>query len=190
MNPWEELYYTCASCQKCSLADTRTNIVFGGGNPQSSVFIVGEAPGEQEDLQGKPFVGRGGKLLDEMLSVIDLSRNTNVYLSGVVKCRPPKNRDPLSVEQKSCLPYLYHQIHMINPKIIVCLGRIAACALIRSDFKITEEHGAFHEKEGRTFVALYHPAALLRDPSKRPETFADLKKLQGKIREISPETYL
>lgn len=189
MKQWDDLYNRCASCQKCSLADSRTNMVFGVGNPQAAVLFIGEAPGEKEDLQGEPFVGRSGKLLDEILSVIDLSRKTNIYIANMVKCRPPKNRNPLSVEQNSCLPHLRAQVALMQPKIIVCLGRVASASLIRKDFKITQEHGEFIEKSGVLMMGLYHPAALLRDPHKKPDTFADLQKLQAKILEIAPETY-
>jgi DNA polymerase len=152
-------------------------------------MCIGEGPGEQEDLQGEPFVGRAGKLLDDMLELIDLDRNKNVYIANIVKCRPPKNRDPLNIEQDACIGYLRNQVALLRPKIIVCLGRIAATRLIREDFKITQEHGQWFEKAGVQMTALYHPAAILRDPSKRPETFMDLKNLQAKIQQICVRTY-
>ena len=155
----------------------------------SSAPAPGEGPGENEDLQGLPFVGRGGKLLDDMLEVIDLSREKNVYIANMVKCRPPQNRDPLNTEQDACIGYLRNQVALIRPKIIVCLGRIAAMRLIKPDFKITKEHGQWFEKSGIQMMALFHPAAILRDPRRRPETFEDLKRLQAKIQEICDHTY-
>ena len=186
---WEELEQTCLSCQKCALADGRHHVVFGTGARDAEVMCIGEGPGENEDLQGEPFVGRGGKLLDEMLELIDLDRAKNVYIANIVKCRPPQNRDPLNTEQDACIGYLRAQAALIRPRIIVCLGRIAACRLIREDFKITREHGQWVRKSGVWMTALYHPAAILRDPSKRPDTFQDLKGLQAKIREVCERTY-
>ena len=186
---WEELERACLSCQKCALADTRHHVVFGVGPRDAEVMCIGEGPGENEDLQGEPFVGRAGKLLDDMLEVIDLSRQTNVYIANIVKCRPPQNRDPLNTEQDACIGYLRAQTALIRPKIIVCLGRIAACRLIREDFKITREHGQWVQRAGVWMTAVYPPAAILRDPSKRPDTFQDLKSLQAKIREVCDRTY-
>jgi len=188
MQSWEALEAECRSCQKCSLSETRTHVVFGDGNRNAEVLFIGEGPGEQEDLSGVPFVGRGGKLLDDMLSIIDLDR-TNIYIANMVKCRPPKNRDPLNVEQEACIPYLRNQVALLRPKIIVCLGRIAAQKIIGGDFKITRDHGQWFERSGVFMMALYHPAALLRDPRRRPETFVDLKTLQAKIQEICTHTY-
>ena len=185
---WEELETRCMACQGCSLADTRTNVVFGVGNRQADVLFIGEGPGEQEDLQGEPFVGPAGQFLDVMLSVIDLHRS-NVYIANIVKCRPPKNRDPLNLEQDACIGYLRAQTALIRPKIIVCLGRIAATRIIDKDFRITRQHGQWFERAGVHMTALYHPSALLRDPTKRPETFVDLKSLQEKIRELCPDTF-
>lgn len=178
----------CAGCQKCALADTRTNLVFGDGKPDSPIMLIGEGPGEQEDLSGIPFVGRGGQLLDQMLDIIDLDRS-RYYICNIVKCRPPQNRDPLNTEQDACIPWLRSQVKLVRPKIIICLGRIAACRLIRSNYKISREHGQWEEKGGVWMTAIYHPAALLRDDSKRPETFDDLKSIQRKIRELCPEVY-
>ena len=186
---WEALERTCMACQKCALADTRHNVVFGVGPRDAEVMCIGEGPGENEDLQGEPFVGLGGKLLDDMLELIDLDRKKNVYIANIVKCRPPQNRDPLNTEQDACIGYLRNQVALLRPKIIVCLGRIAATRLIREDFKITKEHGQWFTKAGVQMTALYHPAAILRDPSKRPDTFQDLKSLQAKIREVCTHTY-
>ena len=186
---WEALERTCMACQRCALADTRHNVVFGVGPRDAEVMCIGEGPGENEDLQGEPFVGRAGKLLDDMLELIDLDRKTNVYIANIVKCRPPQNRDPLNTEQDACIGYLRNQVALIRPKIIVCLGRVAAIRLIREDFKITREHGQWFERDGILRTALYHPAAILRDPRRRPETFEDLKAIQAKIREICDHTY-
>ena len=189
MMNWDELEQTCLSCRKCGLADTRTHVVFGVGSRDAEVLFVGEGPGENEDLQGEPFVGRGGKLLDEMLTIIDLDRTKNIYIANIVKCRPPQNRDPLNTEQEACLPWLREQIRLLRPKIVVCLGRISAMVFIRPDFKISREHGQFTTRDGVDYMALYHPAALLRDPRRRPETFEDLKALQRHIRERCDHTY-
>ena len=185
MLDWNALEHTCLNCTKCGLCETRHNVVFGVGPRDADVMFIGEGPGEQEDLQGEPFVGAAGKLLDDMLSIIDLDRNTNCYIANIVKCRPPQNRDPLQTEQDACIPWLRMQTKMLKPKIIVCLGRIAAQKLIKEDFKITKEHGQWFEKGGILFIALYHPSALLRDLSKRPDTFRDLKTLQKKLLEIT-----
>ena len=189
MMNWQELERACLSCQRCALADTRHNVVFGVGPRDAEVMCIGEGPGENEDLQGEPFVGRGGKLLDDMLELIDLSREKNVYIANIVKCRPPQNRDPLNTEQEACIGYLRNQVALLKPKIIVCLGRISAIKLIRDDYKITKEHGQWVEKAGIQMTAIYHPSALLRDPRKRPETFEDLKELQSKIRDLCTHTY-
>ena len=189
MLSWDELEKACRECTRCALYETRTNAVFGVGSRDAEVLFVGEGPGEQEDLQGEPFVGRAGKLLDDMLKIIGLDRKRNIYIANIVKCRPPKNRDPLNAEQDACIDYLRGQFKLLNPKIVVCLGRIAAYRLISEDFKITRDHGKWYDKDGVKFMALYHPAALLRDPGRRPETFVDLKTLEQAIREICPNTY-
>ena len=182
MMDWEKLEQACLSCTRCGLCETRNNVVFGVGPRDADVMFVGEGPGQQEDLQGEPFVGAAGKLLDDMLSIIDLSRE-NCYIANIVKCRPPGNRDPLETEQDACIGYLRHQVAMIRPKIIVCLGRVAAKRLIDPNFRITREHGSWVCKNGVWMSAIYHPSALLRDVSKRPETFDDLIALREKIRE-------
>lgn len=184
MQQWNELKAICYNCTRCGLCETRHNVVFGIGNETADVMFVGEGPGEQEDLQGIPFVGPAGKLLDDMLSIIDLSRHENCYIANIVKCRPPKNRDPLEIEQEACINYLRNQVALIRPKIIVCLGRIAAKRLIDTNYRITREHGTWVYKNGIWMTAIYHPSALLRDVTKRPETFDDLLSIREKIREI------
>ena len=184
MLDWAELKGVCGSCTRCGLCETRHNVVFGVGNETADVMFVGEGPGEQEDLQGEPFVGPAGKLLDDMLSIIDLDRHSNCYIGNIVKCRPPRNRDPLETEQDACIEYLRNQVSLIRPKIIVCLGRIAAKRLIDEDYRITRQHGQWVNKNGIWMTAIYHPSALLRDVSKRPETFDDLISIREKIREV------
>ena len=186
---FEQLHKSCLGCTACPLCQTRTNVVFGVGSETARVMFVGEGPGEQEDLRGEPFVGPAGRLLDDMLSIIDLDRTKNCYIANIVKCRPPQNRDPLQVEQEACTGYLREQVRLLRPQIIVCLGRIAAMKLIREDLRITREHGQWTQKNGVWFTALYHPSALLRDETKRPETFRDLLSLRAKIKEVCPETY-
>lgn len=185
MLDWSELEQKCLSCQGCGLCQTRHHVVFGVGNRNADIMFVGEGPGEQEDLQGIPFVGPAGNLLDDMLSIIDIDRNTNCYIANIVKCRPPRNRDPQEEEQSACIGYLRNQFALVRPKVLVCLGRIAAQRLIDSNFRITREHGTWVEKKGVWMTAIYHPSALLRDPSKRPETFADLLSIREKMRSLS-----
>ena len=180
MNEWEALEQACKNCTACGLCSGRTNVVFGVGKKKADVMFIGEGPGEQEDLQGEPFVGPAGKFLDDMLSIIDLNRK-NVYIANIVKCRPPHNRDPQEDEQEACIRYLRKQVAMVNPRIIVCLGRVAAQRIIGPDFKITKDHGYWYNRGGFWITALYHPSALLRDPSKRPDTFADLLSIRHKI---------
>lgn len=184
MDSWEHLKKECASCQACELGRTRKNLVFGVGNEQADVMFIGEGPGEQEDLKGEPFVGPAGQLLDTMMELIGLDR-AQVYIANIVKCRPPRNRDPLPNEQSACIGWLHRQIALVDPKLLVFLGRIAAQAFIKPDFRITREHGQWFQVLGRPAMALYHPSALLRDPSKRPETFVDLKHLQQEIQKLS-----
>lgn len=183
MQSWEELKETVHSCTGCGLCETRHNVVFGVGREDTDVLFVGEGPGEQEDLQGEPFVGPAGKLLDDMLSILDLDR-TNCYIANIVKCRPPRNRDPLETEQEACIGYLRNQVALIKPKIIVCLGRIAAKKLIDPDFRITRQHGQWFRRGDFWMMATFHPSALLRDVSKRPEAFDDLMSLRSKMKEL------
>ena len=185
MESWENLERICHSCTGCGLCETRHHVVFGVGRRDADVLFVGEGPGEQEDLQGEPFVGPAGKLLDDMLSILDLDRNTNCYIANIVKCRPPRNRDPLETEQEACIGYLRNQVALIKPKIIVCLGRIAAKKLIDGDFRITRQHGQWFRRGDFWMMATYHPSALLRDMSKRPEAFDDLIRLREKIQELN-----
>jgi len=184
---WEQLRRDCAGCAACPLGQTRLNLVFGVGSETAEVLFVGEGPGEQEDKQGEPFVGPAGQLLDDMLAMIGLDRR-RVYIANVVKCRPPRNRDPLPAEQAACRDWLDRQIALLQPKLIVCLGRIAAQALLEPDFRITRDHGKWFIKNGRPVMATFHPSALLRDPAKRPEAFTDLRELRKEIRARCPNT--
>lgn len=188
-NSWDELKNECTACKKCKLCETRHNVVFGIGKKDAEVLFIGEGPGENEDLQGEPFVGRGGKLLDKMLNAVDLDRQKNIYIANIVKCRPPQNRDPLQEEQDACIDWLRNQVMLMKPKIIVCLGRIAAMKIIKPDIKITKEHGVFFEKNGIIMMATLHPAALLRNPRQKPDAFNDFLLLREKIKEICDSTY-
>ena len=185
---WNQLEQACMQCRQCALNETRHHVVFGVGNQNSPVLLVGEGPGEQEDLQGVPFVGPAGQLLDDMLELIDLDRS-RIYIANVIKCRPPRNRDPLNLEQDACRKWLDGQMALLNPKIVVCLGRIAAQRMIRSDFSVTKEHGQFIEKNGILFMGTFHPAALLRGPQNKPNAFADFVALRDKIHEVCEHTY-
>ncbi len=185
---WRKLKRDCERCERCGLCRGRHNLVFADGNEKAKVMLIGEGPGEQEDLQGRPFVGPAGKFLDNMLELIDLDR-TKVYIANVVKCRPPHNRDPLPEEQEACSSFLARQIALVRPMIIVCLGRIAAQGIMKKDMRITREHGVWYEHDGMMYMATYHPSALLRDESKRPEAFDDLVRLRQQIREMCPQIY-
>ena len=178
---FEELKNECQNCTKCPLCETRTNLVFGVGNPNAKLMFIGEGPGEQEDLKGEPFVGRSGKLLDEILNYFGFDRRDNIYIANIVKCRPPKNRDPLPAEAEACINWLNKQIELIKPKVIVCLGRIPAVTLIDPKFKITSQHGEWFDFRGTFITATFHPAALLRNPNLKPQAFADFKKIKEKV---------
>lgn len=185
----QTLQSECLACRRCSLCESRTNVVFGQGAPDAEVLFVGEGPGANEDAQGLPFVGRSGQLLDHYLEAVDLSRSKNVYIANIVKCRPPKNRDPLPEESAACLPWLRQQFQLLRPKIIVCLGRIAAQQLIEPGFSVTRDHGKFFNKHGTLFMATYHPAALLRYPVNKPAVFGDFVALREKIFQVCEHTY-
>lgn len=180
---FENLKNQCLSCRECPLNADRHNVVFGVGNENAKIMVVGEGPGEQEDLKGEPFVGKSGQLLDKYLSLIDLDRNSNIYIANIVKCRPPMNRDPKPEEQDICIGYLRQQVKLIKPRIIVCLGRIAAQKLISPDFRVTTQHGEFFEKGGILFMGTFHPSALLRTESNKPLALEDFQALRAKIKE-------
>ena len=179
-----ELRKKVENCRLCPLCESRTNIVFGTGKEDAEILFVGEAPGENEDLTGEPFVGRGGQLLDLYLNGIGLDRKENIYIANMLKCRPPHNRDPKPQEMDLCINYLRELVRIMRPKIIVCLGRISAQRLISPDFRVTKEHGIFYNKNGTLMMGTFHPAALLRDPRRKGDCFEDFLKLQDKIREL------
>lgn len=180
---WDELRCTCEKCGRCALGKTRTNLVFGCGNENAALMFVGEAPGEQEDRQGIPFVGAAGQLLDKYLAAVGIERD-DVYIANILKCRPPHNRDPLPEESDACIGYLREQVRLIKPKMIVCLGRISAARLIHEDYRITREHGEIVKKGQFAMTAVYHPAALLRDPAKKEDMLTDMKKIKKYLDEI------
>ena len=184
MSQWEALREECLNCRACELSKTRTQVVFGVGNPEAEVLFIGEAPGKNEDEQGEPFVGRGGKLLDLYLGGIGLDRKENIYIANMLKCRPPKNRDPKPEEMDVCIGWLRNLVHIMRPKIIVCVGRISAQRLISPDFRVTKDHGIFYDKNGTLMMGTFHPAALLRDPRKKGDCLEDFLKLQDKIKEL------
>ncbi len=181
---WAQLQAECTACTGCVLCNGRHHVVFGVGNPASQVMLIGEGPGENEDLQGEPFVGKAGQLLDKMLAAVDLDRKTNVYIANIVKCRPPHNRDPLPEEQEACIGWLRRQVALVHPKIIVCLGRIAAMRLLDPNIRITQQHGQWVQRNGVWMMATLHPAALLRNPAQKPDAFCDFLNLRKKIREL------
>ncbi len=177
---WDELARACESCTRCALGATKTKTVFGGGSLTADLMFVGEAPGEQEDLSGIPFVGRAGQLFDKFLTAVDIKRE-DVYITNILKCRPPHNRDPLPAEQDECMNYLREQVRLIKPRLIVCLGRISAMRLIKPDFKITAEHGVWFERGSFRICAVYHPSLLLRDPRKREDMLRDMQSIKAEL---------
>ena len=187
MYTYEELKQFADHCQRCPLAVTRNRPVMGKGNLNAAIMFIAEAPGSSEDRDGIPFTGPSGRVLDELLDSIGMNRQ-EIYLTNIVKCHPPKNRDPFPEEQESCIAYLKYETLQIKPKIIVCLGRIAAQRIIRPDYRITREHGTFLYRKNTWLTAVYHPSAILRDPAKLEETRADFKKIQEKWEESSAKT--
>ena len=189
MMDWESLRDTALHCTACKLCQGRHHVVFGVGNPKAEIMFIGEGPGQHEDEQGEPFVGRSGQLMDKMLHYIDLDRSRNIYIANIVKCRPPQNRDPQPAESEACMPWLREQFRLLKPKIVVCLGRIAAQRIIRKDFSVTKEHGQLYEKGGILFMGTFHPAALLRSPQNKPAAFADFTALRDNIETVCKHTY-
>ena len=163
------------NCRECNLGNSRNNFVFGSGDSNADLLLVGEGPGENEDLQGEPFVGRAGKLLDKILRAIGYNRTDKVFITNIVKCRPPDNRDPLPSEVEKCLPFLIEQINIIKPKIIVALGKIAGKTLIKKDIMLKEMRNDTHEFNSIPLRVTYHPAALLRNPSLKKDAWEDFK---------------
>jgi DNA polymerase len=177
----EQLERTIQDCKRCPLGKTRTKLVFGDGDPHADIMFVGEAPGRDEDLQGKPFVGRAGKLLNKMLEEIGLKRE-DVYIANILKSRPPDNRDPQPEEAEACEPYLHKQIELIQPKLICSLGRIAAQTLLRTRMPLKEMRGRWFEYRGAKFMVTYHPAAILRSMDNYSQGIEDLRRLVNELR--------
>lgn len=175
----EELKQSCMNCQKCKLCTTRQNIVFGEGNENADIMFIGEGPGGDEDKQGEPFVGKAGQLMNNAFDVVGIKRE-EVYIANIVKCRPPNNRDPEEDEITSCMNYLRNQVIIIKPRIIVLLGRIALQSILGKEFRITESRGKWIEKKGIMYMPTWHPAALLRDETKKIEFLSDLKQVVEK----------
>lgn len=171
-------------CKKCELCNTRTNTVFGEGNPGAGIMLIGEGPGLKEDELGRPFVGKAGQLLDKMLKSIGLTRN-DVYIANVLKCRPPGNRDPLPHEAAACIGYLRAQTALIRPKILVCLGRISAGYILGREVRISRDRGVWSESKGFYIMPTYHPAALLRNELLKKESYADLLSIKAKYDELT-----
>lgn len=182
----DELKKYCFKCKKCRLCETRTNVVFGEGNQNADIMFVGEGPGFNEDLQGRPFVGKAGQLLDKMIEAINMKRS-DVYIANVVKCRPPENRNPMDDESDACIDYLRWQVKLIRPKIIVCLGAVSAKRLINPELSISKQRGAFIKKGDIYFMPTYHPSYLLRNEAAKKDAWEDFKKVRSKLEEIKNE---
>lgn len=184
----EKLRQEIGNCHRCELYKTRTNLVFGVGNPCSKIMFIGEAPGEEEDLKGEPFVGKAGRLLDKMLESIGLSRHENVYIANVLKSRPPDNKISLCPESiPKCLPFLLKQIEIISPKIICCLGSVATTALLKRNEPITKIRGTIFDYNGIILIPTYHPSYLLRNPLAKKEAWEDFKKIKFLLNELEEE---
>lgn len=183
MYTYEELKNFVDHCGRCTLSQTRNRAVMGKGNLHSPVLFIAEGPGKNEDRDGIPFTGRSGELFDRLLGEIGMRRE-EIYLTNIVKCHPPGNRDPKPEEQEACIPYLKYETLLLRPKMIVCLGRIAAQRIIRPDYRITREHGEFLERKNVWMTAVYHPSAVLRDERKLPEMQEDFQKIREKLKEI------
>lgn len=183
MYTYEELKGFVEHCNRCELCRTRNHSVMGKGNLHSPILFIAEAPGRNEDRDGVPFTGRSGELFDRLLGEIGMKRE-EIYLTNIVKCNPPGNRNPYPNEQEACIPYLKYETFLLRPKIIVCLGRIAAQRIIRSDYRISREHGIFLERKNTWLTAVYHPSAVLRDETKLPQMQEDFRKIRKKLEEV------
>lgn len=180
---WEDLKIECENCRKCDLCKERKNVVFGRGNQKAPILFIGEGPGEQEDKLGMPFVGAAGKLLDLLLTAQNF-KEEDYYIGNIVKCRPPANRIPTDEEAEACLPFLRNQLKLIKPGIVVCLGATAMKYIISKDAKITKIRGQWIERKGFWFMPTFHPAALLRDQSKKELMWADFKMIKQRLEEF------
>ena len=181
---WAQLYEELSGCQRCRLCEHRTNVVPGEGNPNARLMFIGEGPGQEEDRQGRPFVGRSGELLTRMIHAIGIERS-EVYICNVVKCRPPQNRNPEPDESEACLNYLRAQVALVRPKVIVLLGKVACRYTLGEEIFITRDHGRWFERKGTWFIPTFHPSALLRDPTKKRDAWDDFQKIREKLKEIS-----
>lgn len=185
---FQKLKEEVLQCTHCALSQTRTHVVFGEGPPDADIFCIGEGPGRDEDLTGRPFVGRSGQLLDKILAACGFNRKEHVFIGNIVKCRPPNNRAPLPEERSMCLPYLLQQIELVNPKIIILLGATALNGLLDPRLKITQVRGTWIEWQGRWVMPVFHPSALLRNPNLKRPTWEDFKKVVTRYRElVNPE---
>lgn len=183
MYTWEEIEDMINRCHRCPLGETRNKPVMGRGSHDAKIMFIAEAPGQQEDEKGIPFVGPAGKVLDALLTSVSLKRE-DVYITNIIKCHPPRNRDPKPPEQEACLPFLKCETILLHPPVIVCLGRIAAQRIISPDFRITREHGTWVHRKGYWMTAVYHPSAILRDPRRMEETKLDFQNIYAKVKEI------
>ena len=183
---WEELEESIKECNKCKLCAGRKNIVFGVGNKNADIMFIGEGPGADEDIQGEPFVGKAGQLMDKAFEALDIERK-NVYIGNIVKCRLPQNRNPEPDEVKACMDYLRNQVLLIKPKIIVLLGNVAFKKILGEEYSITNSRGKWIEKKGIWYMPTFHPVVLLRDESKKIDFWRDLKLIKDKLKEITNE---
>lgn len=188
MYTWEEIETMIQQCRRCPLGQSRKMAVMGRGSRQAKIMFVAEAPGAQEDLQGIPFVGPAGKVLDVLLASAGLKRQ-DIYLTNVIKCHPPGNRDPRPEEQEACLPFLKCETLLLHPPVLVCLGRIAAQRLIDPQYKITRQHGTWVHRKGYWMTAVYHPSAILRDPAKLEDAKKDFQAIIAKVQELDEAQY-
>ncbi|MCT4600024.1 MAG: uracil-DNA glycosylase [Marinifilaceae bacterium] len=181
---FEDLKKIVLECNACELSKTRNNVVFGDGNPNGKIMCIGEGPGYYEDMSGRAFVGKSGKLLDKIFEASGFSRNEHIFIGNIVKCRPPENRDPKPIERETCLPFLLKQIELIDPKIIILLGATALKGLIDPNASITRLRGSWIEWNGRLVMPTYHPSALLRNPKLKRDVWEDFKAVIDKYREV------
>ena len=180
---WPQLMEEIYACDKCRLCRTRTNVVPGEGNPDARLMFIGEGPGRDEDLQGRPFVGRSGELLTRMIRGIGIERE-QVYICNVVKCRPPQNRNPEPDEAAECLNYLRAQVGLVRPQVVVLLGKIACRYALQQEVSVMRQHGEWFERKGVWFIPTYHPSALLRNPALKRDSWDDFQKIREKLREM------
>ncbi len=189
MVSFETLNREILNCERCGLAQTRNHVIFGEGNSHAPILIIGEAPGRDEDMKGRPFVGRSGQLLDKILHACGFNRHQHVFITNIIKCRPPGNRKPLPEEIRVCKPYLLKQINLIDPKILILLGATALKSMIGPDMSITKARGTWVNCENRLAMPVYHPSALLRNPALKRDTWEDFKKIVQKYRQIIDQTH-